>query len=220
MKSRRRSPAFGWFLIGAASVLVTQEAIANFTAPESDALDRAETAETAIRVLAAQRDSAVQRADSLESDATARDTVLVRVVETVRVTIEAATHRFQEADSSFASGVDSLRTMLDSTGVRILDRIVDDHEFAIEQKDVAYRALEVRLGVTEESATLWRSTSEAKGAVIAAQVAELVQYRIANEALHDHIRGQSRENKLLKIGGLVLLTKAAYDQFLSPKKGE
>lgn len=110
------------------------------------------------------------RADSLALVALERDTVLVRIVDSVRVVIAEAHDHAELADASLASAADSLSAHLatDTLGTRLLDRIVTDHATTRAEDGRVISALRVQLGATEEAAALWRGVADQRGTALAA----------------------------------------------------
>jgi len=108
--------------------------------------------------------SARERADSLQAQAVRSDTVLVRVVDSVRVEVERAEERSALADTAFAGRTDSLRYHLrtrdDALGVALLDRIIVDHVDVVVAERAVAAGLRVSLAATAENAALWRTTAE------------------------------------------------------------
>lgn len=135
------------------------------------------------------------RADSLKAEAETSDTVLVRVVDSVTVVIRRNEERTARADSSFASNVDSLRYRIasDPVAVQLLDGIVADHAETRAAADDRYRALEVRLGATEESLALWRTTAEGQERRAVAAEAALATAEAAIAVRDDALAARSRK---------------------------
>lgn len=158
----------------------------------SGALERAETLEAAIPTLVLARDAAEAVADSVTRQALKIDTLIVAVTDTVRIEIEVARGNAALAESSFTNAVDSLRARLDSTGIRILGRLVGDHEITRSEDAAAFTAQGRLLATALTGLSTWRASSFAKDTVIAGWDSLYTVKSAANDALHDHIRGQER----------------------------
>jgi hypothetical protein len=140
--------------------------------------------------------SARERAESLQAQAVRSDTVLVRVVDSVRVEVERAEERSALADTAFAGRTDSLRYHLrtrdDALGVALLDRIIVDHADVVRAERAVAAGLRVSLAATAENAALWRTTAE--GHRHTAEVAEraLAASEAASSARDDALRAKER----------------------------
>lgn len=140
--------------------------------------------------------SARERADSLQAQAVRADTVLVRVVDSVRVEVERAEERSALADTAFAGRTDSLRYHLrtrdDALGVALLDRIIVDHADVVVAERAVAAGLRVSLAATAENAALWRTTAEGQRHRAEAAESALAASEAASAARDDALRAKER----------------------------
>lgn len=148
-----------------------------------DAVARAEAAESAL-------DSLGPITDSLRAEAAHRDTTIITLTDTIRVTIERVRVVASAADSA-------LRATLDSAQVVILDELQAAHATEV-------AALEVLLTETRLWGQAWKDAAEALEV-------ENAQLRLRGDAWESAYKGTRGQNRWLKAGGLALLGFVGYD---------
>lgn len=181
-------PMLPWLLVVAAAVYITVDLVRG---TDTAALDAAEArADT----LLAERDSVMAIVDSIRPLADRSDTVLVRVVDSVRVVVEESEEAASLADSSFTSAHDSLGAHLagDTLGLRLLARVEESHDSTVVAKDRTISALRVQLGETEASRMLWRNEALESRVVIDAQDGALTQKDRIIEMQADQLSARKR----------------------------
>lgn len=203
-----REPWLAGLCVGLTTLLVVS--VRTGKGEASEHVKAAETANDSIEVLTDALVLAESSAAGVTAEATQQDTVVLETVISTTVTIEVARGAAALADSSFATGADSLRAMLDTTGIRILDRIVNDHSVGRLADATAFHALEVRLGETEASMLLWRAASFQKDTVIALGDARFEQATVRGDELEAAYNAEKRKGKITQgvaIAAVVLCAK-------------
>lgn len=148
------------------------------------------------------------RVDSLARIAEARDTVLIRVVDSVEVATADELARAERARQTYETAADSLRARVDTTGERLLDQMMaaEREEDAADER--RYRALEVRLGATERALIAERNRAQVQDSLLTTYRVRDGLHQQAEAALQREVaslrRKQSFTQKLL-LGTAVVL---------------
>ena len=176
------------------------------------ALDRAETAEMAAQANLARADSAAAVSDRLRS---VRDSIeAVYAIDSAQWASDrvASAQRIQAATARASAVATDLTAQLDSVQSALFARYTAERDSIESSLRADLESLEL------ERNSLWRQREIMSGLVTSLE-GEVDALRsanndllIANEELHAAIRAQGRENRLLKLGGTVLLVWAGYER--------
>ena len=166
----------GMLLLVVACAFVAWFAI-DARASGSKALDRALTAEAALPMVVAARDSAAHRADSVTVEALRTDSVVAALVATADSVAD-------QADMVLPAQMDTIRLLVkDTVALRLLDQRDSLFAGVIAAKDQAIDSL-TSWGLA------WRTSSFVKDTVIMGWAKSDSLHVVVNQALHAHIRGQ------------------------------
>lgn len=153
---------------------------------------RADALEAQIPALELQVEEARQTADSMADSAQRADSVAVALRDSVDAIVA-------HADTVLVSQLDTITVLVtDTTALRLIAQRDTVWSGIVEAKDSVIAGL-------DRSVTLWRSTSEAQGLVIASQDSLLATVAGANDALHASLRSKSRRQwgeRVVVVGAL------------------
>ena len=147
------------------------------------ALDRAQALEAAIPAIAAQRDSALVRANAL----TAAGLMADSLTEAVR---DSADVRIARVRGRLVVQLDTIKTLVtDTVVVRLLGERDAAYEEVIAEQDAIIEA-------QDSTIAFWRASSFAKDTVISLHVRTDILHKAVNDELRSHITGLKRRSWL------------------------